>query len=411
MGTVIFTDGSPVSISSPSEQAGGVGVVTLHDVIEQLVEGRFGLASDKEYAVVKRAARASYRDLIVRGFWRYMLREWQIAMNAPYDTGTIVYDHADGASERLVTLSDGTWPDWAQYGRLKIGNSVYVVERRISGTALTLHNVLNPGDDIASTGDWVLYRNTYPLPDGFVRIQDMHQENYWMHCYIEPDKWMEVERERNYSGKPFHWTVMHDDERDGAFAVRTMGYPDQAENLYFFYQHRGREPVLSGFETATTAGTLTLNSGSTSVTGSGTSFDSRMVGSYLRVGDSGTEVPTSQDGLTPFLEEHKIKSVESATALTLYTEPSQTLSAKKFHISDYFDLEPGMINALYRGAEWQLSLIMRDLKSAEKQEEVYLRSVRLATEADYRAHLRHESGSKMGFYPSGAPIFDSNPAD
>lgn len=392
------SDGVPVSNPTASQSDAGVGILTLRDVIEHLADHRFGIAQDIEHSVLKRAARGAYRDLINAHNWRYFIREWQLILRPAYSTGTVSYDHTGGSIERKLTLAGGTFPDWAMHGRVRIGSNVYGIDRRVSGTVVELDGVLNPGADVSSTSDWEIYRNAYPLPNGFIRAQQIHSNNPWSHCYVEPEEWMRYERELRYSGKPFRWTILADDERDGGFQLRLMGFPPSTEPLAFFYQHRGEEPVLSGIEAKTFAGTVSVTG--TSVTGSGTSFDASMIGAYLRVSADATTEPTSLDGLNPYVEQVKIRSVESATALTLATDSSASYSGKKYVISHRFDLEPGMINALLRGAEYQLAMLIADPRTVEARRQSYMLALRTAAEADYRTDLRMESGSKMGPQPN-----------
>jgi hypothetical protein len=390
------SDGSLVSSPAVSSSDAGVGIVTLRDLVEHLTDYRFGLAQDQTYAIYKRAARAGYRDLVNAYNWRYYLREYQVNLVAPYDTGTLAYDHSGGAVEYLATLAGGTFPTWATYGRLRLAGAVYSVNQRLSGTTLQLDPLLNPAGDVASTSDWVLYRNTYPLPSDFVRIQDLHNSNPWMHCYVEPDEWMQHERSYNYSGKPFRWTVVADSKRDGGFAIQTAGYPNEAEGMWFFYRCRGTEPYQSGFESKATQGTITLTEGSSSVIGVGTAFSERMVGMYLRASENGTDEPSSLDGANPYAEQHKIKTVSSATSLTLHTTPSDSLAAVKYCISDHFDIEPGMVNSLYRAAELQLAILGADAKTIQGKRETYLQALRLAVESDHRIEIPIVAGSRLG---------------
>lgn len=55
--------------------------------------------------------------------------------STPYTTGTI------GIAAGVVTLSGGTWPNWAANGRLTVSGTTYTVNTRDSNTQLTLTNL------------------------------------------------------------------------------------------------------------------------------------------------------------------------------------------------------------------------------------------------------------------------------
>jgi hypothetical protein len=102
------------------------------------------------------------------------------------------------------------------------------------------------------------------------------------------------------------------------------------------------------------AGTCTVSS--LSVTGSGTAFDSSMVGSVIRFTTSTTDAPTSLEGYissdNPYDEYRVITAVASATSLTIDEAVSGTYSGTKFSISDPLDIDvTSMYTCLLRMAE------------------------------------------------------------
>lgn len=85
-----------------------------------------------------------------------------------YSTGTI------GIASGVVTLTGGTFPEWAPDGNIVVGGSTYSVNTRNSGTELTLNNLtvnvsggtayeLTDGPLVAPTvtGDWFMGVNPY----------------------------------------------------------------------------------------------------------------------------------------------------------------------------------------------------------------------------------------------------------
>lgn len=375
-----------------------VPLLTYRDVIDHLLDFKHGAAQDVEHRTMKRAVRAAWRDLHSQSAWSYALREYQINLQAAYSTGTIEYDFTGGANERQVTLTTGTWPTWAASGRIKIASKIYEVDQRVSNSVITLDSVHCPQSDIASGTSYTLFQNTYAAPDDFGGMIGFHDEavQSWGSSYIAPDEWSMYDRNHGNMGQPFYWTVLADPERPGGWMIATTGYPSSAKPLWFLYRRRMAEPTLSGLEskaTSQSAGTVALTSGSATVTGTSTAFDSSMIGSVMRVSANASE-PTSSDGLNAFATEYVIRSVSSATSLTLKSAATETASGKGFVISSLLDIPPFMHNALLRGAEHQWALLaateptMVSIASSE-----YKRAVRRAKEDEASLSLGPSSAT------------------
>lgn len=80
-----------------------------------------------------------------------------------YNTGTVSYDHTGGSSERLVTLSGGSWPAWLDTDcALTIAGVRYAIASVNSSTVLQLgadsstKAANNPGSDVGSTSNWAV---------------------------------------------------------------------------------------------------------------------------------------------------------------------------------------------------------------------------------------------------------------
>ena len=378
--------------------------LTFNDAINHLCDAGFGISQDKEHAILKRACRAAYRDLMDRHRWRYGHIEYGITLAAPYETGTLAYDHTGGVYERQVTLSSGTLPDEAESYKLLVSNEVYPVDEVHSSTAFTLDSSMNPGADIAAGTSYTLYRDTYPLPDDFLKIDEvLNNGNQWLNWYVEPGQYLTFERQRRgLSSNPFRWTVMQDAERPGGFCLRVAGYPREAANLVFIYQRAFQEPVLSGLESYSYSTSnsilVALQEGSPQITGTGTAFNQRMVNSIIRVGVDGTNLPTDDAGVYPFAQSLRIKSVESTTGMTAYTDATETVSERKFVISDLLDMHRTMFNAFLRGCEWQHAVIAgKEQKIAGPAERLYDQAVRLAMQQDNKVTVPSVAGTAGAF--------------
>ena len=374
-------------------------ITTFHDAVNHLVDFKYGAAQDVEQRVFKRACRAAYRDLIDSRRWRYFNKEYSFASDVAQDSSTITYDHTGGTNEREVTIAAGTWPTWAAQGRLKVAGNIYEVDRRVSDTVLTLPENTNPGADVAALTDYTLYRSGYQLPDDFRQIVMLHDDDgLWYNSYISPDQWATQERYYNRTERPFWWTLLRDPDNDGRWIIQMPGYPSASKELMFIYHAAGRDIVRSGVETSSSVGTITTNA-TTAITGANTTFTTgpSMVGSYLRVGDA-TDIPTGEDGLAPFAEQHKILSVESATALTLATATTTSTASLKYVVSDQVEMAQDMTNAFLRGCEFQLALMTEDSKRIGNSHGQYVRALLLAMEADDRvAHSISATGTSFPY--------------
>ena len=381
-----------------------LSILTFNDAIAHLRDTSLGISQDGELAILKRAARAAYRDLMDVHRWKYGWIEYGVRIVADYETGTLNYDHTGGAYERMVSLASGTWPTEAAKYKLFVGTGIYPVDERKSASVITLDATMNPGEDIAAGTSYTLYRDTYPLPDDFLKIDEvLSATSPWFNYYIQPAEYLRIERTiRGVSAKPFRWTVMQDADRPGGWCIRVVGHPTDAANLVFLYQRAFKEPVLSGHESfsysTTSAITVATAASSYTVTGTGTAFNQKMVGSVLRVSEDGTNLPTDNGGAYPFSQELYIKSVESATSLTLLTPATQTNVGRKFVISDALDMDRTMFNAYLRACEWQAAVVMgKNVGENAKTNRDYLAAVRLAMQQDNKVPIMKVAGGPEGF--------------
>lgn len=372
------------------------------DLVEHLIDFTDGTAQGRELTLVKRACQGGVEALIHERKWQYYYRHGRIHVSAPYSTGTVAYDHTGGTYERQLTLTSGTWPDWAQYGRVLIGDVVYEVNSRESDTVITLKDPVDPDADIAAGTTYVIYRNRYPFPDGWRFLYTPETEDGWLSVWsMSPEEWMVRERNLISSGPADYVTVMADPDSPGGFVLAVDPYPSAASTLDFIMQVAPAMLRRTGFETASRAGTVS-NTG-TAVTGSGTSFSSDMVGSYMRFQNS-TDYPTGLEGTNPFTEQHRILSVESATGLTLATTPDTNYSAKKYCISTPIDMDRTMFQSVLRAVEYELAVIMGNDQS-ERLYGRYQRELAKALEWDSKV-AEHMVRSGVPYWMTGSYVVD-----
>ena len=359
------------------------GLLTYHDLLDYITSLTDGGARSKDLRLFKEAILGAYRDVSSAAEWDYYMTEGRVDLVANYNTGTITYDHTGGSNERQLTLSGGTWPSWAAQGRIRINDVVYPVDSRVSSTVITLGSSMNPTADISSGSSYELYKSVYPLPTDLWRLYDVAVEkSYWVPYYITPTQWLQRERFVQTSGQTWAWTIMKSPDDDGRWALWVDPSPDTAEPLGFIYRRRPRTLRWSGTETEARSYTISGSSGSSTATTS-TALPSSMVGSILRFGTTSTN-PSGLAGNSPFIEQHKIKSI-SSTTVTIDGTLGQTYSSAKIVVSDPVDMNDQMQEALKAQLEYRLARFSndtRDMMSAKQIAEAELRRV-LESESRY----------------------------
>jgi hypothetical protein len=360
---------------------------TYRDAIEHVLD-YIGAGAADELAIrdARKAVLAAYREFPTEKTWAYLWTQGRVDLSAPYATGTIAFDLTGGASERLWTLSSGTWPTWAADGYIRVGEVVYRVLERLSDTTITTASDLSPTEDIAAGTAYTLYRDTYLLPDDFTVMDEaLYQRMFGVLIYRHPRSWLRANRVIDQSGDPQWFTVTGDDERfPQRMAIKVWPYPDQARSLDFMYR---RSPRRLRCE-LDVSGTVSVSTGVTSITGSGTSFSSYHEGSCIRVSSSLSLAPTSQVGENPANFEGVISDVASASAITVRgvppfeASPDFSASGAKYTLSDPIDIIDGvMLTAFHRRLEWEISKL-RSIKDKPSARAAYGEALKKAKEAD-----------------------------
>lgn len=383
-----------------------VALTTYQDLIDHGVSYLGDNATRDALRDVKRAALDAYRDVPNAHDWLYYYQRDHIATAEPYSTGTIGYDHSGGTYERQVTLTGGTWPEWARLGQLVISNIVYQVAERKSSSVLTLTYRSNPGADVDAGTSYTLYRDSYPLPADFAAAERLvNATNSLALSYEHPRSWMARQAVYQGPGMPVVYTLTADENYFGAMAARLWPPPDAAYALNYLYKRRPR-PLKVADEKE---GTVSVTSGSASVSGSGTAFGQQHVGCVLRLSGDAADLPTGPAGANPYAAERVVVSVESATALTADEALGDTLSGVKYVLSDPVDVEEGaMLTVLLRGLEKHLT-VARIMKNAPLALTAYREALIQAKEADRRSLAPRAYGAgpgwpRLGDFPRGDDV-------
>lgn len=325
---------------------------TYYDLVQSLLDMGGGAADDRALKTAKRAVQNAYRDLPAARRWSYFYQHYRLITDAPYSTGTVEFDYTGGTYELQLTLSSGTWPANAAYGKVLIDDVLYDVDERKSSTVLTLKAPLAPTADIAAGTSYTWFRDSYVLPSDLRSLDRLVELNELIRPVpVLPSDWL-----RQYSGlrtpsTPNIYVVTGDNDNNGRLSLKFGPAPDQAYNFDFIYQRRPR-PLKVYHET-----TGAVSNTGTALTGSGTAFTQDMVGSVIRFYDA-SNVPTGLDGDYPYKDQRIIKTVTNATTAVLDAAPSTNYSAVKFSISDWADVEDGaMFTALQRMSEAEYAVM------------------------------------------------------
>ncbi len=292
--------------------------------------------------------------------------------------------------------------------RVQLNGISYPIIDFIDDQTVQLAPNSNPGMTIAGA-DFVFQPQSMLLPADFYKMGWVTESNScrWSECFLDPDSWLGMEQScAGLSNIPFRWTIMPSRHAEGRWEIRWIGNPGANRRISFIYLRRpvddlrwsGTEPGASstgGAKIATTAGSRT-------VTGTGTSFSQAMVGAWIRIGRrkvNPNSIPSGLDGNDPYMELHQIRSVQSATSLTLTKAAKYTDTDLSFMVSSRLDLAQEHLNAFYACTQKLLAFKTQDDDRIQASIARYRETLRLAMEGDYKVRF-HRSASNTFEVPS-----------
>ncbi|QDP56186.1 MAG: hypothetical protein Unbinned1524contig1001_57 [Prokaryotic dsDNA virus sp.] len=370
--------------------------VTYDDMLSYLTSLLDGGARTKDLRMHKEVIQGAYRDIAMGNEWQYYMTEGRVNLDASYSTGTVAYN----TSTNELTLTGGTWPTWAKYGRIEIGDDLYDVSKRVSTTVLNL-GTLKPTETISGGTKYTIHRSIYPLPSDMQRIYEVGiEKNNWVTYYISPTEWQKRERYFSGTGQTWAWTIMKDPHDKGVWALYVDPNPSTAEPLMFMYRRKPRVLRWSGTEakarTCTANGSTSADPAITSVADSSgaVTMPSSMVGSIVRLA-ADSALPTGFSGSNPFNEQHEITAVGSGTISILGTL-SQAYSGAKLLISDPIDMSDNMLEAFKAQMEYRLARFSNDQRGTVTAQKVADFELRRALEAESRVAMN--SSGRMTRY-------------
>ncbi len=344
----------------------------------------------------RRAAIEAFRQITNARTWAYLYHQGRIVTSTMYSTGTIQYTHTGGLYERLLTLTGGVWPTWAdQGGNVRIDVGLHRVDRRIDDTNVQLDAQRNPGADVAAGTSYSILRDDYLLPPDFIEIDTPLAAGNWGGLeYVHPTSMVWESRLAITAGIARYFTILGSDRYPGRLIVRFSPHPDIMTLLDFIYHRRPAAMTI----VAVNVGSATMAQGSNTVTGSGTAWTPTMVGSILRL-SADSNVPTGPGGLYPAAFESVITAFVSATELRVADPADRTYTAVKSEVSDRVDIEAGAIQTAYlRGIEAELvigrRLSLEARPNAVKAYDMALREAKAADSRSFQGRVMGQGGRK-----------------
>lgn len=187
---------------------------------------------------------------------------------------------------------------------------------------------------------------------------------------------------------------MKSPDDEGRWALWVDPSPSTAEPLGFIYRRRPRTLRWAGTETEARSYTAG-GSASASTATTSTALPSSMVGSIIRFGTAATH-PSGLAGNSPFIEQHKIKSI-SSTTVTLDGTLSQAHSSAKIVVSDPIDMNDQMQEALKAQLEYRLARFSNDTRDMMTAKQIADAELRRVLESESR-HFSGRGGSSHSRY-------------
>lgn len=362
-------------------------IYTYRDAMLTVIDFLEGNVKEKASRDARRAVLNAYREVATAARWSYFYQRGRLDTDAAYSTGTIAYTN----SSRVLTLTSGTWPDWAALGQVMIANVIYDIASRDSNSQLTLSEICNPGADVASGTSYTLFRSTYPLPSNFVAMSVLFEStNTYFPSYVDPSDWLDRSRAFRNPSVPEIYSIAADPKYYGTLGVSFNPPPSTAWHYDYMYVRRPRDLKIE----EESDGTVSVTASSAGVTGVGTAFTSDMIGSTIRISSDSEHKPEGAEWQRPYDQQRTIIAVSSATAATVDNTWDTSRTGVKYIVSDPIDMDQAMLNAFWRNCEYQVAL-SKSLKTLPRVQESYQRALILAREADSRSFVEVTAGAPV----------------
>jgi hypothetical protein len=323
-------------------------LITFNDLLVEMVDWSGANLSDTQARNWRRSVMDAMQFLSMNRAceWRYYHTQARFITDESVSL-TGYYDHTGGAYERLFTVTSGTIPDWAEFGRLYYDGTYYEVAQVKSSTQILLTIRGNAQVDIASVGSpvvFTLYRTMYPLPADFLRLRSVLVSSGKNACtYVSPDSSDYMEKVIRGSGTAMYYTITGNQKFPGSQFIVVSPKVGTATIIDLLYKRYARRLAITGFATDD-EGTMIATAGQTTAVLTGTTLTDRHIGAVIR-NRADTTTPESTAGNKPYLDQRIIIGYTGGT-ITVDRAWSTTVADKAYIISDPIDVAPHMLNAL-----------------------------------------------------------------
>lgn len=353
---------------------------TAQDVVDYLLSATGGGAQDGEHRAIRQAVIHGVREVLHARDWL-----WHTA------TGTFTAQQksttASAITSGSATITVASTSDMVAGRLLEISPTYFARNPRVVSVtnATTVVVDIDAKATLSSGTTPVLIQTYYDLPANLRDIDALVTATVGtLHCYISPQDWQRMEINTRGAGEPFYYTIMRSDQNNDRFQIRFVGVPTNSTNFYYTYRYQPEMVKYMGYEPLCRQGTITVASATTpqSVTGTGTAFQSDMVGSMLRMGTATNEAEPI-GALRPFVAESKITAFTAASgagAITCADGGLPVAATVKYAITDIIDCSPQMFTAILSASEmWYARLAG---KPGNDVVALFNRDLRLAMERD-----------------------------
>lgn len=313
--------------------------MTLLDAVNHVLRsGDVTMSQPDAKAAGLRAVRFACGNIASYHRWKAYQAYTTVMIHGPYSTGTITYSSSTG----VVTLTGGTWPDWAQYGELRIGSDEYAVSEVVSSTEVKLADRSRPSEDISSTTFRLIQRRA-PLPLDFKAGSKVFEVSDELEVTNVGDGTLaQMQARYNETASSYDVSAITGDPRFYGYFLNVSPAPQANTYFRMLYDRYPRSPeILNVVGEASSSGTT--------LTASTSIFTERHIGSLIRFG-----IVDPYDGDGSISAERIITAVSSGTSATI--DLPLTLDQMAVVISDPIDApsEP-MRTAILRLAEYEFN--------------------------------------------------------
>lgn len=369
-------------------------MLLLHDVVAHLMDVYDLSDLNTDFRRAKRAAIGGFRKASSRHQWNIYDTQDVFTMNAPITAGTIEIT-ADGTA----TGTGVTFPPWSSEGSIVVGDELYRVLRRVSGTELLLESWR--GTTQASTV-YRLVHNRKLLDYQPRSIHDVWNETE--DCSIAmvvPETYRQYDRRDFSSGGPPRVATLRGVNTDGQvrYELRVTPYPVNATVIDVGYTRVPKVPYwLHSVGTVNVASSV-----ATLTTPLAPSLQGSTVGAWMRLSEIGLPDADIDFGFgreSPVVAQAEITVQTSATSLQIPGVPN--LTNHRGLITDSLDLPEFVYDALLLYAEAEMARIATsDVRKARALMEEADEELRYAMEREPRqGNAWHGSSQRVGHLQS-----------